>query len=75
MIELEGTAVKSKANYDQIKKYVFEQTGLKVSNLYIAQTKKKCGLELGEHFNLTKLENVKQPQCPITHVQEVKRKL
>lgn len=64
MIELEGTAVESKATYDQIKKYVFEQTGLKVSNLYIAQTKKKCGLELGENFNLPKSENAKQPQCP-----------
>ena len=41
-----------------------EQTGLKVSNLYIAQTKKKCGLELGENFNLPKSENAKQPQCP-----------
>lgn len=64
MIELEGTAVESKATYDQIKKYVFEQTGLKVSNLYIVQTKKKCGLELGENFNLPKSENAKQPQCP-----------
>ena len=64
MIELEGTAVESKATYDQIKKYVFEQTGLKVTNLYIAQTKKKCGLELGENFNLPKSENAKQPQCP-----------
>jgi len=64
VIELEGTAEESKATYDQIKKYVFEQTGLKVSNLYIAQTKKKCGLELGENFNLPKSENAKQPQCP-----------
>lgn len=38
--------------------------GMKVSSLYIAQVKKKCGLELGENFNLPKSENAKQPQCP-----------
>ena len=40
-----------------------EQTGLKVSNLYIAQIKKKCGLDVGENFNLPKSENAKQPKC------------
>ena len=40
-----------------------EQTGLKVSNLYIAQIKKKCGLDVGENFNLPKFENAKQPKC------------
>ena len=40
-----------------------EQTGLKVSSLYIAQIKKKCGLDVGENFNLPKSENAKQPQC------------
>ena len=40
-----------------------EQTERKVSSLYIAQIKKKCGLDVGENFNLAKLENVRQPQC------------
>ena len=54
---------KGKATYKQIKAYVLEQTGLKVSNLYIAQIKKKCGLDVGENFNLPKSENAKQPKC------------
>ena len=52
---------KGKATYEQIKAYVLEQTGLKVSSLYIAQIKKKCGLDVGENFNLQKSENVRQP--------------
>ena len=51
------------ATYEQIKAYVLEQTGLKVSSLYIAQIKKKCGLDVGENFNLPKSENARQPQC------------
>lgn len=54
---------KGKATYEQIKAYVLEQTGLKVSSLYIAQIKKKCGLDVGENFNLPKSENARQPQC------------
>ena len=54
---------KGKATYEQIKAYVLEQTGLKVSSLYIAQIKKKCGLDVGENFNLAKSENARQPQC------------
>lgn len=51
------------ATYEQIRAYVFEQTGLKVSLLYIAQIKKKCGLDVGENFNLAKSENARQPLC------------
>ena len=51
------------ATYEQIKAYVLEQTGLKVSSLYIAQIKKKCGLDVGENFNLPKSENARQPRC------------
>ena len=40
-----------------------ERTGLKVSSLYIAQIKKKCGLDVRENFNLPKSENARQPQC------------
>ena len=53
---------KGKATYEQIKAYVLEQTGLKVSSLYIAQIKKKCGLDVGENYNLSKSENARQPQ-------------
>lgn len=51
------------ATYEQIKAYVLERTGLKVSSLYIAQIRKKCGLDVGENFNLPKSENARQPQC------------
>ena len=54
---------KGKATYEQIKSYVLEKTGLKVSSLYIAQIKKKCGLDVGENFNLSKSDNARQPQC------------
>ena len=53
---------KGKATYEQIKAYVLEKTGLKVSSLYIAQIK-KCGLDVGENFNLSKSDNARQPQC------------
>ena len=52
------------ATYEQIKAYVLEHTGLKVSSLYISQVKKKCGLGVGQNHNLSKKENVKVPQCP-----------
>ncbi len=52
------------ATYTQIKDYVLEHSGLKVSNLYISQIKRKCGLEVGQSYNLSKKENAKQPQCP-----------
>lgn len=62
--ELDLTAAESKATYDEIKAYVLEQFGLKVSSLYISQVKRKCGLEVGENYNLAKSENVKVPTCP-----------
>lgn len=52
------------ATYPQIKAYVLEHTGLKVSNLYISQIKRKCGLEVGKNYNLPKSEDSRQPQCP-----------
>ena len=61
--DMDLSEFKGKATYEQIKVYVLEQTGLKVSNLYIAQIKKKCGLDVGENFNLPKSENAKQPKC------------
>ncbi len=63
--ELEGTSAETKATYEKIKKYVAEHNdGMKVSNLYIAQVKRKCGIELAENFNLPKSEESRQPQCP-----------
>ncbi|MCI7191437.1 MAG: 23S rRNA (uracil(1939)-C(5))-methyltransferase RlmD [Lachnospiraceae bacterium] len=61
--DMDLSEFKGKATYEQIKAYVLEQTGLEVSSLYIAQIKKKCGLDVGENFNLPKSENTRQPQC------------
>ncbi len=52
------------ATYTQIKDYVLEYSGLKVSNLYISQIKRKCGLEVGKNYNLPKSDDSRQPQCP-----------
>ena len=52
------------ATYTQIKEYVLKHTGLKVSNLYISQIKRKCGIEVGKNYNLPKSEDSRQPQCP-----------
>ena len=65
MDEMDLTVAESKAAYEEIKKYVAEHNdGMKVSNLYIAQVKRKCGIEVGETFNLPKSEDSRQPQCP-----------
>lgn len=52
------------ATYEQIKTYVLEHTGLKVSSLYISQIKRKCGLDVGQNYNLSKKEDAKVPKCP-----------
>ena len=57
--DMDLSEFKGKATYEQIKAYVLEQTELKVSSLYIAQIKKKCGLDVGENFNLAKSENAR----------------
>ena len=64
MDELDLTAAESKATYDEIKAYVLEKYGLKVSSLYISQVKRKCGLDVGQNYNLPKKEDAKVPQCP-----------
>ena len=65
MDEMDLTAAESKATYEEIKKYVAEHNdGMKVSNLYIAQVKRKCGIEVRENFNPPKSEDSRQPQCP-----------
>ena len=67
-IELDNvdiTSAETKATYDEIKKYVAEHNaGMKVSNLYISQVKRKCGIEVGKNYNLPKNEDSRQPQCP-----------
>ena len=50
--------------YEKIKTYVLEHSGLKVSSLYISQVKRKCGLDVGQNYNLSKKENAKVPKCP-----------
>ena len=62
--ELDLTSAESKATYAEIKDYVLKEHGLKVSNLYISQVKRKCGIEVGENYNLPKSEDSRQPQCP-----------
>lgn len=62
--ELDLTSAESKATYAEIKDYVLKEHGVKVSNLYISQVKRKCGIEVGENYNLPKSEDSRQPQCP-----------
>ncbi len=62
--DMDTSGFQQGATYKQIKGRVLEQTGLKVSSLYISQIKRKCGLEVGQSYNLSKKENAKQPQCP-----------
>ena len=64
MDELDLTAAEKKATYEEIKAYVMEHTGLKVSHLYIAQVKQKCGIIERENYNKAKSEDAKQPRCP-----------
>ncbi len=64
MSEMDLTAAECKATYEEIKDYVLEHMGLKVSSLYIAQVKQKCSIIERENYNLSKSENSRQPKCP-----------
>lgn len=64
MSELDLTAAESKATYEEIKDYVLEHMGLKVSGLYIAQVKQKCGIIERANYNLPKSGDSRQPKCP-----------
>lgn len=64
MDELDLTAAEKKATYEEIREYIFEHTGLKVSHLYIAQVKQKYGIIERENYNKPKSEDTRQPQCP-----------
>ena len=61
---MDTSGLQKGATYPEIKARVLEQTGLKVSSLYISQVKQKCGLEVRENHHKAKFENTKQPQCP-----------
>ena len=63
-LDLDATSAELKATYQEIKDYVLKESGLKVSSLYISQVKRKCGIEVGENYNLPKSENARVPQCP-----------
>ena len=62
--ELDVTSAESKATYAEIKDYVKDKYGVNVHTSYIAQVKRKCGIEVGENLNLTKSEDSRQPQSP-----------
>lgn len=64
MDEMDLTSAESKATYEEIREYVLEHTGLKVSHLYIAQVKQKYGIIERENYNKLKSEDTRQPQCP-----------
>lgn len=70
--ELDLTSSESKATYKEIQEYVLKEYGLKVSNLYISQVKRKCGIEVGENYNLPKSEDSRQPQCPVEKEKVIK---
>ena len=59
------TYAESKVTYEQIKKFVLERYGFKESILYIAQVKRKYGLDVREHYNMSKNKKQKVTQCPI----------
>ncbi len=62
--ELDATSAELKATYQEINDYELKESGFNVSSLYISQVKRKCGIEVGENYNLPKTENPKVPQCP-----------
>lgn len=75
MDEMDLTSSESKATYEEIREYVFEHTGLKVSHLYIAQVKQKYGIIERENYNKPKSEDAKQPQCPPDKEKSIKEAL
>lgn len=70
--DMDMSGFRKGATYQEIKDYVKEQTGLSVSSLYISQIKRKCGLEVGQNYNLVKKENSKVPQCPLEKEKAIK---
>ena len=75
MDELDLTDAEKKATYSEIKEYVLEHTGLKVSSLYIAQVKQKYGIIERENYNKPKSDDAKQPKCPPDKEKAIKEAL
>lgn len=75
MDELDLTDAEKKATYQEIKDYVLEHSGLKVSSLFIAQVKQKCGIIERENYNKPESEDAKQPQCPPDKEKAIKEAL
>ncbi len=75
MDELDLTDAEKKATYQEIKDYVLEHSGLKVSSLYIAQVKQKCGIIERDCYNKPKSEDARQPQCPPNKEKAIKEAL
>ena len=75
MDELNLTSTEKKATYQKIRDYVLAHSGLKVSSLYIAQVKQRCGIIERENYNMPKSEDAKQPQCPPDKEQAIKEAL
>ena len=73
--ELDATSAELKATYQEIKDYVLKEFGLRVSSLYISQVKRRCGIEVGENYNLPKSENARVPQCPKEKEEAIKAAL
>lgn len=63
--DMDMSGFQNYATYSQIKERVLQQTGLKVSSLYIAQIKQKHGIIERENYNKPKSENTRQPKCPL----------
>lgn len=72
MSEMDLTAAESKATYEEIKEYVLKHTGLKVSNLYIAQVKEKCGIKERENYNIQKSDSCLHLICPVEKEKAIK---
>jgi hypothetical protein len=72
MTEMDITSAETEATYQEIKDYIYEKHGVKVSSLYISQVKRQCGLDVGESYNKPKLVNTNQPQCPEVKVELIR---
>lgn len=63
MDEKDVTGAEKKATYQQIKDYVLDKFGLKVSSLNIAQIKDKCGIKERKNYNIAKCESGVNKRC------------
>lgn len=75
MDEMDLMVAESKATYKKSKAYVLEHSGLKVSNLYIAQVKRKCGIMEKVNYNLPKTKDSRQPKCPMEKEADIREAL